>query len=106
VEVRESSELKEFRGWLKTADASEVSEMSDRLRSVNAALGAAFHSTAGTIIRFVASTGVGLAAPAAAVAMGALDSFLGKVIHERRGPILFLKSIYPSIFRKQSLPDI
>ena len=60
LEARESSECREFRLWVRTLDGASDDEVKEQTESVGAQVAAAIQSTTGKIVRFAATTGIGL----------------------------------------------
>ncbi len=102
LEIRESSECREFRNWLESIDNDSDKEIEDRVRSFREKLASVFQSRLGKAIRFLVGTGVGLI-PAYGIAGGAgvsaLDSFLLDKILKESGPHAFLSHSHPSLFQ-------
>jgi hypothetical protein len=102
LEVRESEELREFRQWLRTLDAASDEEIAEMVGSITAKVSEAVYSPAGKAVRFLATTAAGLIPGAGVVAgpaLGALDQFLLDKLIPEPGPVSFLGSTYPSIYK-------
>jgi hypothetical protein len=94
--IRSSRECIEFREWLRSlSDVSDV-EVRQRVESLTAKFGQKLSGLAGRAVRFL--TGAALAGPAA-VAYGAIDSFVIDKVFARPGPVTFLSDRLPSIFK-------
>lgn len=103
MELRQSDECRSFREWLSQVEESDDREISDRVNSLNARLGNVLHATPTKVVRFIATTGIGILlgiGPLLGIAAGALDNFLLEKLFPRNGPIAFLGKMYPSIFEK------
>lgn len=101
IEIRESEEIREFRQWLRTLDDVSDEELQERLASLRAKLAAAVHSPTGKAVKFLATSGVGLVtAGAGAVAVEAVNQFVVEKLLGEPGPVSFIGSTYPSIFKR------
>jgi hypothetical protein len=101
IEVRNSSECREFRAWLREIDEVSEDEIRDRVNSLNARLGNLAHRAGGKSTRLLVMAGIGLiplVGPLASLGVGALDSFLLDEVLPESGPAMFLSNMYPSIF--------
>ena len=99
VEIIQGDEARQFRQWLRRTDALDDNEVRDQVRRIREALAHAVHSTGGKAVRFLTTTGVGVALPPAGVALGALDTFVADKILREDGPTTFLGRLYPSVFQ-------
>jgi hypothetical protein len=99
--ARESSECREFRGWLTSLSELTDAQIKDMVGGLRAKMGLFVGSTAGRTLRFAATTAVGLL-PVAGVVAGpaasAIDSFLIDKLLPRPGVVAFLSKTYPSLF--------
>jgi len=99
--VRESSECREFRSWLRTLDENTDREIEDRVNGLRARVSEVFQSGTGRVIRFAAVTGSGFVPVAGlplSLGLGALDSFALDRILGDPGPSAFLSTKYKSLF--------
>jgi len=99
VEIIQGDEARQFRQWLRGIDTLDDEEVRDQIRRIREALAHAVHSTGGKAVRFLTTTGVGVALPPAGVALGALDTFVADKILREDGPTAFLGRLYPSVFQ-------
>jgi hypothetical protein len=102
LEVRESRECEVFRGWLRTLDEASDEEIRDHVQNVRRRLGSSIRSGRGRALRFLATAGLGaipIAGPLVGAAGSAADAFLLEKLLPESGPVTFLGSLYPSIFR-------
>lgn len=102
LEVRDSEICREFRQWLRTLDQASDQEIEAQLKSLREALSRVVRSPAGKAVRFVTTTGIGaipVVGQIAAPILGALDAFALERLIPEPGPVSFLSSSYPSIFR-------
>ena len=99
IEVRGPDECRAFRDWLRSSGPLEQEEMADRVASLGTKLGGAVTSTKGQAVRFALTEAMGLAFGPAAMAAGALDTFLTERLFDVPAPVSFLSKRYPSIFR-------
>jgi len=99
--VRESTECRDFRGWLSAADSLSDEEILDATAGVKNRLAQLAGSSDGKALRFAVTTGLGLI-PGAGLAVGAaaglIDSFLVDRVLPRSGIVAFLAEKYPSLF--------
>jgi hypothetical protein len=104
LEIRETTECKEFREWLLTTDSATDAEIQDRIASLREKLSWRVHGTGGKVARWLASTGIG-AIPGIgtmlAATLGILDTFLMEKVLPKPGAITFLNKLYPSIFKNR-----
>src|SRR5579859_1768245 len=101
LKARGSSECREFREWLASLDKTTDSQIKEMVGSIKRKVASVAGSTGGRIMRFAATTGIGLipiVGPIAGAAVGALDSFLVDRVLPRSGPVAFLSDTYPSLF--------
>lgn len=101
LEIAESAECHRFRQWLAETDSVADADIRELFGSTRDALARAANGATGKLVRWVASTGMGLI-PGAGTFLGAgaglLDTFLIERILPRPGPISFLASQYRSVF--------
>lgn len=100
LSIRETAELIEFRAWLRSSAHFSDEEIADRVGCIRGRLGDLLSSGPMKGLRFVATTGVGLAATIPGLVVGALDSFLVDRIFPRSGVWTFVNRLYPSIFKR------
>ena len=100
LEILGSDEAREFRTWLRGLDSLDDAEVACEISRLRDLVRRAVHSRAGKIVRFTATTGIGLipGAQLAAIGMGALDSFVLEKLVPEAGPTAFLSRLYPTIF--------
>lgn len=103
LKLRDSSDCREMRRWLREIDSETDAEINKRLFSFREGLKAATHTRSKTGIRFVLTNAAGLlpvfgsaAGPAATVA----DHLIFEKWIGRPGPATFLGRSYTSIFRR------
>jgi hypothetical protein len=99
--LRQSSEIKEFRVWLKSAGQLSDAEIEQQIRSLRSKLGNFIDSTTGNAIRFVVSTGIGMASPIGGMVYSALDTFLLNKLLPKSGIAAFVSKQYTSLFDKE-----
>lgn len=102
LQIRDTSECREFREWLYSTDSLTDKEITDRFGSLKEKLLLLANGNAGKTVRWLANTtcvllpdGGVFTGPAA----GLLDAFLIEKILPKPGPISFLSKLYPSIFK-------
>ncbi len=111
LDVRASSELREFRDWLVTIDSLSDAEIREQVASMRARLGVFAQSTAGKTIRFALGATTSLMSGHAGViiitglAVSALDQFLIDRVLPRRGITAFVTELYPSLFEQDATGD-
>jgi hypothetical protein len=102
LKIRDSDLCREFRQWLRTLDDATDQEIEDQLRSLREALSRAVRSPIGRTVRFLTTSGIG-AVPVIGYIVGpalsALDTFVLERLLPEPGPVSFLSSSYPSIFK-------
>lgn len=105
LEIRESPECITFRHWLTSIDEMTDQEVSELGRSISDQVGMFVRSTPGRVLRFLATTALGIITPpgiiqAAPITLSALDTFLFEKVLAKPSPTTFIDEIYPSIFRQ------
>jgi hypothetical protein len=101
LEVRESKECIEFRSWLTKVGTISDEEVVSMIKGIRNRLGAMVDTGAGKVLRFAATTALGLIPGAGMVVgpvAGALDSFLVEKVFPSSGVVAFLAQKYPSLF--------
>lgn len=101
LKVRESPDCREFREWIAGLEKVSDSEIHEMVSSIRNKMSSLAGSTPGKVVRFAATTGIGLipvVGPIVGVAAGAIDSFLVDRVLARSGPVAFLTNTYPSLF--------
>lgn len=99
--MRESAECREFREWLVSLDEVSDAQIKEMADSVKNRIASIVGSTGGRVMRFVATTGIGLIppiGPIAGVVAGAVDAFLVDRVLSKSGVVAFLSETYPSLF--------
>ena len=100
LRLRESDECREFRTWLRNLDSETDEDIAARFADMRGRIADVVESSAGRIVRFTLTTGVGLvpvAGPGRSLASAA-DTFLVERVLGQPGPAIFLSQHYPSIF--------
>ena len=101
LEIRESTECREFRGWLSSTDQLDDAQLNKLINGLRARAGAFIATPKGKAIRLAVSAGLGLIppphGPVIALAEGALDMFLLEKLLPAPGPLSFLTRTVPSI---------
>jgi hypothetical protein len=104
MEVRASSEVREFRDWLATVDSASDAEIKDRIASLRVRLGSFVQSSPGKVIRFLVAQSPllipGIVGVAGGLALAAVDQFLVEKIVRRSGIAAFVNELYPSLFER------
>jgi hypothetical protein len=101
LKTRNSSECREFREWLCTLPDVSDSDIRKMVAGVRNKAASLVSSVAGRVVRFAATTGIGLIPGAGLIAgpaVGAIDSFLVDRVLPRSGVVAFLTETYPSLF--------
>jgi hypothetical protein len=101
MKIRESAECRDFRGWLSTAEDVSDATIRDMATGMKNKVATLAGGTGGRVVRFAATTLVGLIPGAGLVlgpAAGAIDSFLVERVLPRSGILAFLTDTYPSLF--------
>ena len=99
--IRESSECRDFRGWLSTIEGVSDEDVQTMVRGVKNKLASLAGSTSGKAVRLAITTGLGLIpgfGALAGLAGGSVDSFLVDRVLPRSGVFAFLAESYPSLF--------
>jgi hypothetical protein len=101
LNVRGSTECREFRGWLSTLENVTDVEIKDAVASIRSKISSLAGSTSGKLVRLAATTGIGLipiVGPVTGAVAGAIDAFLVDRVLPRSGAVAFLTGAYPSLF--------
>jgi hypothetical protein len=98
LELRESPECIQFRRWLSSTDDISDEEISSLSTSVISRIGGFIRTGAGRVMRFLVTTGAGVIPPLG-LPLSAADQFLLERIFPSPGPIAFVDTIYPSLFK-------
>jgi hypothetical protein len=100
LEVRDSSEAREFRDWLGGIGQATDDEIRERIASLRAKAGLKVSGDMGKTTRFLITSGLGLipGATVAALALGATDQFVVDRLLPRSGIAAFVNELYLSIF--------
>jgi hypothetical protein len=101
LELRDTDECRELRGWLRDVDSETDEEINSRFDSIRERLAAVTHSQPGEVLRFVMTNAAG-AVPGVGLAAGPLASLADRAIVEKLigkpGPVSFLSREYRSLF--------
>lgn len=103
LKLRDSSECREMRQWLRQIDSETDAEIDKRLFSFREGLKAATHTRSKTAIRFVLTYTAGLVpgfGPVAGPAATGADHLIFERWIGRPGPATFLERSYTSIFSR------
>ncbi len=109
LKIRDSSDCREMRRWLREIDSETDAEISKRLFSFREGLAAATHTRSKTFIRFALTNMAGSLpgfGPAAGPAATGADHLIFEKWIGRPGPATFLGRSYSSIFRRPGKHDI
>jgi hypothetical protein len=101
LRARESPECLEFRSWLTTLDELSDREIAQMIGGVRNKLGFLIRSGTGKILRFAATSAIGMFPQGGLIAgpiAGALDSFLIDKVFKTSGVVAFLTKTYPSLY--------
>jgi hypothetical protein len=96
--AREEEELVEFRKWLRTLDSATDEEIIERVNSIRERISGAVYGDAGKAVRFAATVAADVL-PFGGIVVGALDQFVLEKVLPEPGPVSFLGSTYPSLFK-------
>jgi hypothetical protein len=106
LRVRDSSELVEFRSWLRGASALADQEIYEQIAGVRSRIADVGGSLAGRLVRFIVMTGAGFIEPTLGVSVGAIDSFLIDKVLPKSGIWTFVNRLYPSIFKRNAIDNL
>jgi len=101
MELRESKECADFRRWLWSANDLADNELHERIGSLFSKVSLSLSSKTGRVLRWLATTGIGLVpgvGQALGPAAGVLDTFVLDKLLQSDGVVTFLGQAYPSIF--------
>jgi hypothetical protein len=98
IEATASDEAVQFRAWLRGVDSLDDDEVQHELSKVREMVRHAISGPVGQVVRFAATTGIGLVDPVAGIASDAVSSLvLDKLVGES-GPAAFVSRLYLSVF--------
>ena len=98
IEIRKTDEVKEFRSWLWSTDSLSDAEIRERASGFRSRIAQVLQGKASQTLRWIATTGVGIAEPVTGLTLGAIDEFIIDRLFPKSGAMMFLNRIYPSIF--------
>ena len=85
LRVRESDECRAFRDWLRSSDELSDSEIAELVTGLRAKLGLMAGSKSGKVVKFLASTALGLLGAIPGALAGLIDSFhCSEALSEKR----------------------
>lgn len=99
LKVRESPELAQFRTRLNDLSKMSDEEIREFFGSFQEKVAGLYSGTLGKLARLLVPTAADLALPGSGTALGAVDTFLLDKFIKRDPSVVFVKDIYPSIFR-------
>ena len=102
LELRNDSECRDLRHWLRAVDSETDDEINARFDNLREQMAWLAEGRGGKFFRFLLTNGAGAIPGAGLIAGPALsgaDSFLLEKIIGKPGPAIFLSKIYPSIFK-------
>jgi hypothetical protein len=99
LKVRESDECRAFRDWLRSTDELSDSEITEFVTGLRAKLGLAASSESGRVVRFLASTALGLLGAVPGAIAGLIDGFIVEKLFPKKGIVAFVSNQFPSIFK-------
>jgi len=94
LRMRQHADCRAFRDWLRQAGRLNDAELKDAVSGWRARLAVVATGPKGRILRWLASTGLGIAAAPAGVALSAADSFLVHKLLAQPGPAVFVERHY------------
>jgi hypothetical protein len=101
LKLRDDSECRELRSWIRNVDSETDEEINARFESVREHIASAYQSRGGKTVRFLITSGAG-AIPVAGIVAGPMatagDRFLLEKVIGKPGPAIFLSKNYSSIF--------
>jgi hypothetical protein len=101
LKLRNSDEARSFRDWLHESPKLSNQEVEDLLGGWKERLGEALKTKNVKVLRWLASTGVGVAEPVTGIGLSALDQFLGRFL-PGMGPIGFIVGDYRRFLESQT----
>lgn len=100
LKLRNSDEARAFRDWLHESPKLSDQEVEDLLGGWKERLGEALKTKNVKVLRWLASTGVGVAEPITGIGLNVLDQFLGRFL-PGMGPIGFIVGDYRRFLKSQ-----
>ncbi|XOF33983.1 MAG: hypothetical protein ACL93V_01400 [Candidatus Electrothrix sp. YB6] len=101
LRLRDSDEARILRDWLHDSTKLTDEEVKDLLGGWKQKIGEVLKTKKAKSVRWLASTGIGIAEPISGMVIGGLDQFLGKFL-PGMGPIGFIIGDYKRYLDKQS----
>lgn len=99
MKMRDSSECRDFREWLKTNDAKSDADIHREITSFYTAFANSFGTAQSRVARFALSTVVANTNPPLGLVLGIMDQFVVDRVLKRNGPIWFLNNELPKLGR-------
>jgi len=99
LSIRDRRECIEFRNWLRTTENLSDEEIISQIGNIKPFLIDILNSGSFRIIRFMISATLGLLNPIVGVTSSFIDTFIIEKILPISGPMAFISSHYPSIFK-------
>ena len=100
LKLRDSSEAREFREWLRRSEDLTEKEINDQVAGLRARAGLKTTGKGGKAIRFLLTTVAGAVNPVLGLVSGALDTFGLDSLLPRSGIAAFVNELYPSLFEQ------
>jgi hypothetical protein len=100
LRVRDSSELREFRAFLRGSSTLTDQEIVERVKGARARMAEFSSSFTGKALRFIITTGMGLVGVLPGAISGAIDTFLIERVLPKSGIWTFVNRLYPSVFKR------
>lgn len=97
--IRETRECKEFRAWLHTIDSRTDSEIKDAVKGIRHKVGNLASHGVSKAMRFITTTGLGVAHPVLGATASALDTFVVEKLFPESGVAAFVSKLYGSVYR-------
>lgn len=103
LKIRDSEECILFRNWLWSVDNIEDSEIKDVTNGFRNKIGLMLNTPSAKVIRWLASTSLGVIDPVSSTAVSIFDTFVLEKLLPRKGLTAFLNSMLPSVFNVKKL---
>jgi len=99
MNLRNSTECRQFREWLKTSDNKSDDEIREELRSFRVAFSNFLNATSTRVARFVLNNAVSAHAPGGGIVLDGAQQFVLDKIFPANGPVSFINNKLPPLWK-------
>ena len=98
IALRNSDDCRALREWLRSTDRLSDEEVQGQISNLRNSIGSFATSVPGKMLRFLVSSGIGIAGPLSGALAGVIDTFIVERLFPKRGIVSFICNDYPSLF--------